>query len=168
MFFSSYAPLLALLAWTNRESRAVWFTLAAIAAISVLGLVVVLLVKRSDVGPQLVVARAVPNDGDTLAYIATYLVPFLGLDLTKTNDIVVLAGFLAIVGTIYVNSNMLFVNPLLSLCRYHTFTVTDRQENEYSVITRRKDVLPGSVLRPAQIGRFVRLEVRYASGAGAQ
>lgn len=168
MFLSSYAPLLALLAWTNRKSPQVWATLAAIAGLSVLGLAVVLAVKRSERGPRLVVARAVPNDGDTLAYIATYLVPFLGLNLTKTNDIVVLVGFLAVVGTIYVNSNMLFVNPLLSLCRYHTFTVTDEEENEYSVITRRKDVEPGSILRPAQIGRFVRLEVRNAGSGSTQ
>lgn len=130
MFLSSYAPLLLLLAWTNRRSPAVWEALVAIAGASVLGFALVLAAKRSDIGPRLVVARATPNDGDTLAYIATYLVPFLGLDLTKTNDIVVLVGFLAVVGTIYVNSNMLFVNPLLSLCRYHTFTVTDEHENE--------------------------------------
>src|SRR5712692_5592710 len=96
MFLSSYAPLLALLAWTNRKSPWVWGSLTSAAFVSALGLAIVLAVKRSEIGPRLVVARAVPNDGDTLAYIATYLVPFLGLNLTTTNDIVVLAGFLAV------------------------------------------------------------------------
>jgi hypothetical protein len=121
LFLSSYAPLFALLAWTNRSTSWVWIVLTVVAALSVAALGLVLLTKVGDVGPRLVVARSSPDDGDVMAYVSTYLIPFLGLDLGKGTGIVVFVGFLLVVGVVYVNSNMLFVNPLLSLAGYRTF-----------------------------------------------
>jgi hypothetical protein len=57
--------------------------LAVVAAGALLLLAVVLLAKRRERGPRLTVAHARPKEGDVLAYTATYLLPFLSLDLTK-------------------------------------------------------------------------------------
>jgi hypothetical protein len=159
LFVSSYAPLLALLAWTNRRNSWAWRSLTATSVLAVAGLVVVLAVKRHERGPRLVIATSSPDDGDVMAYVATYLLPFLGLDLSDATGIVVFAGFLFVVGVVYVNSNMLFVNPLLSLAGYRTFRVVDTGGTEYRLLTRRKDIDPGSSITPAQVGRYVRLEV---------
>jgi hypothetical protein len=160
LFLSSYAPLFALLAYTNRHSKTALWTLIGVTAVSAATLVVVMRTQRNEQGPLLRIAHARPKDGDVLAYTATYLVPFLGVDLTKTDGVVLFAGFLVVLGIVYVNSNMLFVNPLLSLARYHTFDVTDPQGHEYTLITKREDLDPGTEIRPAQVGRYVRLEVR--------
>jgi hypothetical protein len=160
LFLSSYAPLFALLAWTNRGTTWVWLTLAIVAVLSVVALAVVFRIKATDVGPRLVVARSTPDEGEVMAYVSTYLLPFLGLDLSSATGIVVFLGFLVVVGVVYVNSNMLFVNPLLSVAGYHTFKVVDPDGAEYRLVTRRKDLEVGAALRPAQVGRYVRLEVR--------
>jgi phosphatidylglycerophosphate synthase len=159
LFLSSYAPLLGLLAWTNRQMPWVWRGLAITALLSVLGLVAVMVSKRGERGPRLVVATSSPDDGDVMAYVATYLLPFLGLDLSKATGIVVFAGFLCVVGVVYVNSNMLFVNPLLSLAGYRTFRVVDNGGTEYRLLTRRMDIDVGASITPAQVSRYVRLEV---------
>lgn len=160
LFLSSYAPLFALLAYTNRRCNATLWTLVAVAVISVVALIAVMLIQRNERGPVLRIAHARPKDGDVLAYMATYLVPFVGVDLTKADDVVVFAGFLLVLGIVYVNSNMLFVNPLLNVARYHTFDVTDPQGHEYTLITRREGLDPGTEIRPAQVTRYIRLEVR--------
>jgi hypothetical protein len=160
MFLSSYAPLFALLAYANRACPTTWHVLAAVAVVSIVGLVVVMVARRNDKGPRLVVAHSRPKDGDVLAYTATYLLPFLGLDLSRSNDIVLLSGFLVVLGVVYINSNMLFVNPLLSLAGYHSFEVIDEDGHEYSVIARRRDLDPGVAIRPSQVDRYVRVEVR--------
>jgi hypothetical protein len=160
LFLSSYAPLFALLAWTNRGTTWVWLTLLIVAGLSVGALAVVFRSKATDVGPRLVVARSTPDEGEVMAYVSTYLLPFLGLDLSSATGIVAFLGFLVVVGVVYVNSNMLFVNPLLSLAGYHTFKVVDSDGAEYRLVTRRKDLEVGAALRPAQVGRYVRLEVR--------
>jgi len=160
LFLSSYAPLFALLAWTNRGTTWVWLTLAIVAVLSVAALAVVFRIKATDVGPRLVVARSTPDEGEVMAYVSTYLLPFLGLDLSSATGIVVFLGFLLVGGVVYVNSNMLFVNPLLSVAGYHTFKVVDPDGAEYRLVTRRKDLEVGEALTPAQVGRYVRLEVR--------
>jgi hypothetical protein len=160
LFLSSYAPLFALLAWTNRRTTWAWVTLVAVAVASVAALVIVFTSKRGEVGPRLVVARSTPDEGDVMAYLSAYLLPFLGLDLSGGSGIVVFVGFLVVVGTVYVNSNMLFVNPLLAVAGYHTFRVVDPDGVEYRLVTRRGDIDVGAALRPAQVGRYVRLEVR--------
>jgi hypothetical protein len=159
LFFSSYAPLFALLAYESRASLHAWVTLAAVAAVSVLALIVVMLSKRNESGPCLKVRHSRPKDGDVLAYTASYLVPFFSLDLTKTDNVVVFCGFLLVVGVVYINSDMLFVNPLLNFARYHSFWVTDDDGHEYSLITRRTQLDPELVIYPSQVGRYVRLEV---------
>jgi hypothetical protein len=167
MFFSSYAPLFGLLAYKNRSCEAAWVTLAGVAGLSIVGLVIVMLSQRSEVGPQLVVAHSRPKDGDVLAYVATYLVPFLSVDLTKRDDIVLFCGFLLVLMVVYVNSNMLFVNPLLSVVGYHSFDVADPDGHEYSLIARRKDLDPGIVITPSQIDRYIRVEVSRGSPGSA-
>ena len=72
-----------------------------------------------------------------MAYIATYLIPFFGVDLGTTDDIVVLGGFLLVLMIVYVNSSMLFVNPVLSLVGYHWFEVDDPDGHVYALLTRR-------------------------------
>lgn len=159
LFFSSYAPLFGLLAYTNRSDALVWHVLAGVTVASIVGLLIVMSSKRKERGPRLKVRHSRPKDGDVLAYTATYLVPFLGLDLAKSDDVVVFCGFLLVIGIVYVNSDMLFVNPLLSIAGYHSFWVTDEDGHEYSLITRRTHLDPDQIIRPAQVGRYVRIEV---------
>src|SRR2546423_103348 len=151
MFFSSYAPLFGLLAYKNRSCGVTEEILIGVAVLSVGGLIVVMLSKRSDTGTEIEVAHSTPKDGDVLAYIATYLVPFLSVNLTKTDDVVLFSGFLLVLMIVYINSNMLFVNPLLSIAGYHSFTITDPDGHEYSLIARRKDLDPDIKITPAEI-----------------
>lgn len=160
MFLSSYSPLFALLAYTNRHVHYAWAILAAVSLLSLLGLAVVMLSKRNERGPRLVIEHVRPQDGDVLAYIATYLIPFLGLDLSKRDDVVVLCAFLVVLMLVYVNSSMLFVNPVLSVAGYHSFEVEDPDGHTYALLARRADLEPGSVLHPAQVTRYLRVEVR--------
>ncbi len=160
LFLSSYAPLFALLAYKNRSNTRTWIILGAITVISLIALLVVMLSKRGETGTSLTIKHSRPKDGDVLAYTATYLVPFLSVDLTKAEGRIVLAGFLLVLGIVYINSDMLFVNPVLSLFRYHSFWITDQADHEYSLITRRTELSSGETITPAKVGKYVRLEVR--------
>lgn len=160
MFLSSYAPLFALLAYTNDETTWAVRILAGVAITSVILLVLVLASHVNDRGPRLVVAHSRPQDGDVLAYIATYLIPFLGLDLSHRHQAIAFAGFMLVLMVVYINSNMLFVNPLLSVAGYHSFEIEDPDGHAYGLIAHRTDIPPGETLQPSQITRYLRLEVR--------
>jgi hypothetical protein len=160
LFLSSYAPLFGLLAYENRRSSCTWRILVAVAVIGVVGLVVVLWETRRERGPRLVVEHSRPKDGDVLAYTATYLVPFFSIDLSNGDQVIIFSSFLVVLGIVYVNSDMIFVNPLLSIAGFHSFEITDPQGHTYSLIARRRDLDPGVTIHPAQINRYLRLEVR--------
>jgi hypothetical protein len=161
LFLSSFSPLFALMAFVNRcTPLAVWLLLGA-CGVGIVGLLAVMLVLRSEAGIDIVVKRAIPMDGEVLSYIAAYLIPFLGIDLTKTNDVVLFCGFLVVLCIVYINSNMLFVNPLLSLAGFHTFEITDPRENVYTVLTRQRDFPIGGTISPAQVDRHLRVDAHW-------
>jgi hypothetical protein len=129
--------------------------------VGLLGLIVVMVALHSEAGVDVVVKRAIPKDGEVLSYVAAYLVPFLGVDLTKTNDVVLFCGFLVVLCIVYINSNMLFVNPILSLAGFHTFEITDAKENVFTVLTRQRDFTDGARISPAQVDRHLRVDAHW-------
>jgi hypothetical protein len=60
---------------------------------------------------------------DVAAYAVTYLLPFLVVFDGTWRDVLALALFVGLIGVIYVNSGMLYVNPVLALFGYHLFLV---------------------------------------------
>lgn len=108
------------MAFVNRCTPLALWLLVGACVVGLLGLIVVMAILHSEAGVDVVVKRAIPKDGEVLSYVAAYLVPFLGIDLTKINDVVLFCGFLAVLCIVYINSNMLFVNPILSLAGFHT------------------------------------------------
>jgi hypothetical protein len=161
LFLSSFAPLFALMAFENRHVPLAFWPLIAACIIGVAGLAAVMHALRSEVGAGIKVAHAVPKDGEVLSYIAAYLVPFLAVDLSKTNDAVLFSGFLAVLCIVYINSNMIFVNPLLSIAGFHTFEVSDKYSNVFTVLTRQHDIVEGTTIFPAQIDRHLRVDSHW-------
>jgi hypothetical protein len=161
LFLSSFSPLFALMAFENRGHCLAVVLLGGAVFVGVSGLVAVMATLNSEVGPPIIPLSAVPKDGDVLAYIAVYLVPFLSVDLNHANGIVAFCGFLVVLGIVYINSNMLFVNPLLSIAGYHTFEVTDKQTNMFTLVARQRDISLGVTIRPAQIDRHLRVDARW-------
>jgi|SRR6185312_1208228 len=161
LFLSSFSPLFALMAFENRCLPLALWLLVGACVVGIGGLVVVMIALGSESGPLITVKRAVPKDGEVLSYVAAYLVPFFGVDFSDNNDVVLFCGFLAVLCIVYVNSNMIFVNPLLSIAGFHTFEVTDPKENVFTVLTRQRDFADGVTISPAQVDRHLRVDAHW-------
>ncbi len=66
---------------------------------------------------------------ETLNYILTYLIAFLSLDMNSPKMILSIILLLFIIGLIYINSNMLYVNPILQLLGYSIYELTVTRHN---------------------------------------
>lgn len=66
---------------------------------------------------------------ETLNYILTYLIAFLSLDISSHKMILSIILLLFIIGVIYINSNMLYVNPILQLLGYSIYELTATRNN---------------------------------------
>jgi len=86
-----------------------------------------------------------------IGYLMSYVIPFLSFNFTDLFDIAAIFLLLALVCFIYINSNLLYVNVMLSIFRYNLFKITDSEDNEYRLITKNKNLVRNDDLRIASI-----------------
>jgi hypothetical protein len=162
LFLSSYAPLFALMAFQSRHSTVDFWLLIAACVVGLVGLgIVMTALSRSSDAVSIEIATIFPKDNEVVSYIATYLLPFLGVDLSDTDSAIVFWSFMLILCVVYINSSMIFVNPLLSILGYRTFDVVDLQGNRYAVLTRRIDLEPGMTTSTSSVDRYIKVDARW-------
>jgi hypothetical protein len=74
-----------------------------------------------------------------IGYLMSYVIPFLSFSFTDLFDIAAILLLLTIVCFIYINSNLFYVNVMLSIFGYNLFKITDSEDNEYRLITKSKN-----------------------------
>lgn len=159
LFLSSYAPLFLILAMRGwRENRHLAVTLGIIALLSILALIIFLQYARKLQPSLMVIVSVKSRDGDVMSYIVTYLLPFLAIKLSDSMDIASLGLLLFVVGILYVNSNLIHTNPILSIMGYHLFEIEDENKKTTTLICKRSYVKTGSKIRVVSIGDYVLLE----------
>lgn len=163
LFLSSYSPLFIVLAVEgySHQLRA-WIAVAVLVTISVVSvgvLVVWLRVARRFAPYPSQATHSSPRDDLAVAYIVTYILPFLGLQLGSVRDLVALTIVFFITLAVAVRSDLFYVNPLLNLLGYHIHEIEDDNGISYALISRRAFVKPRtlSVVSLDPAGR-VRLE----------
>jgi hypothetical protein len=124
LFLSSYSPLFALLALRTYHKSTPMFDLSCVALIiALLGIATFLLAAALRHAERHRVLSADSRDGDVASYAATYLLPFLGIFGAGWRDVLALALFIGLIGVIYVQSRMIYVNPVLLLLGYRLYSV---------------------------------------------
>ena len=161
LFTSSYFPLAVIYCFLLWEKHLLWAILILLVGIS--GLIILLLyffliVPRRQVSHE-TVASLNRHDGDVLSYVTSYLLPFVSLDLTSSQVWAVLV-FFAVLLIIYVNSNMIYINPMLNVFGYHLYEITiEHNEASFYLLTRRRLALH-SHIEVAHIGDTTFLQVQ--------
>jgi hypothetical protein len=93
-----------------------------------------------------------------MSYIASYLIPFVALPFSGWQQGIALLILIVVLGIVYVNSNMIHINPMLNLLGYHLYEITVEDSKEtYSLITRRR-MGRGETLHLIDIGEGIFLE----------
>jgi hypothetical protein len=147
MFLSSYSPLGILIGILtfDQDTRAA----ISIIALSLLLFLFVPLYLRwmKQSGSSLyTIDERKSLDGDVLAYIATYLIPFITIPIKTIAEGIAVMFLMIVLCIIYTSSNMLYVNPVFSLFGYHIYEVSfNNNKGTYIVIARQRDLYNESV-----------------------
>lgn len=100
------------------------------------------------------------RDGDVMSYIASYLIPFITFPLDGWQQIAAIIVFLLVLLVIYVNSNMIYINPMLSLFGYHLYEVTlENNASSFYLISQHR-IVRGEMVGVVKIGESTLLEVK--------
>jgi hypothetical protein len=160
LFLSSYAPLFLVFALLDSFGRGLPSIVCLVAAgLSVIGLYAFFQIAKRQKRTSIPVAHTRLRDGDTLAYFATYLVPFIAAQPHGLRDRAALALFLLTIGVLYVRSTLFYVNPLLSLVGFRTFEVETESGRPMVLLTRRGFLRQAEQVHAAQLSDYVFLEL---------
>jgi len=125
LFLSSYAFLFVLL--VIRTIGDSWWATAIYAGLAGSGfaaLGIVLWAVRSGVEREIEFREARQAGEATASYVVTYLIPFFDTNFASWRDVAVVVLFFSLLAFVYVQSEMLHLNPLLALFGYRMLEVT--------------------------------------------
>lgn len=99
------------------------------------------------------------RDGEAMSYIVSYVIPFLAVPFSGWEQGVALAIFFVVLAILYVNSNLIHINPMLNLAGYHLYEITLDNGEVYHLIGRGR-VVRGQTLLVVKAGDDILVEKR--------
>lgn len=178
LFATSYIPLFVLivlkqvsenfefLSWGGFNANAVLLCLQKfglsilVSLISVFGLLGYILTfskleKDATNGNNVTVTNVNNKNSESIGYIATYIVPFLFQGFNDWYELFAFSFVMFITYRIYVNSSLIFINPILNI-KYSIFEIEYQQQNgkikNGLVIAKDKYLVEDSVIKIYEIG----------------
>lgn len=160
LFISSYFPL-TLIFWilfVTRQPLWAWGSLI-VGIVGVIVTYIYFLLFLPTVSPiQAKIETQQVRDGDVMSYIASYVVPFITFPLDGWQQLAALAVFIFVLGCVYINSDMIRINPMLNIIGYHLYEITLESSPEtYALITRRKRMKRGQTIRIVDVSSGSRI-----------
>lgn len=124
LFLSSYSPVLAIMALKSYGISCPIFIFSLLfLTAAVVGIALFWMIAKRHTPFKAKVLDVESRDADLAGYLVAYLLPFLGVIATGWRDVLALALFFAFVGIVYVNSRMIYINPILALFGYHLYEI---------------------------------------------
>jgi hypothetical protein len=138
LFLSSYFPLsLIFFVIFFSEHHKVAISILAVGTGGLLWMLLYLKKAKSLAPFQLKIAAFHKRDTEAMAYIVTYIIPFLAIPLHGWKEGIALSIFFIVLGILYVNSNMIHINPMLNLFGYHLYEITTEDGSVHSLLAKR-------------------------------
>lgn len=121
--------------------------LSIICVVGAIGIYVLLCNLRKDLpnGTTATVTKINNRNSEAIGYIATYIVPFFASDFTSWFECAIFVVVMVLIYAIYTNSNMILINPLLSIwyslleIEYKVVGDTSGATHDALIITDTKD-----------------------------
>ncbi len=161
LFLSSYSPLFVILAiFYYVDNQTLWTGITLLLAGAGNVSLLIYLIQVNKLSPTPVDIAEIRKHGATIAnYMIGYLIPFMGIVFDGAQEAAAYIISLAVLGTLYVNSNLIYLNPVLSLMGYNLYEVTLKEGGNHFLITPRR-VVRRERLRCVKGGEDLLLEKR--------
>ena len=156
LFLSSYAPLFAVFGLLDSFGPGWPARVCFIIAAAGLALPWIVLARARRLASQtLQVASSQIRDGDALAYIATYLVPFAAITATTARERGALGLFIFLIAVIYIRSELFYINPLLALVGYRLFQISTAADTSAVLLSRQSFLRPEATVNVWRLSDYV-------------
>ena len=160
LFFSSYFPLFLIMGILFASKN--WILALAVVCLGLLTLLELWRYlhdrRRSQQHSFTKILEYSRRDREAMSYIASYVVPFASFSLDVISQALALAVFVIVLLILYVNSNMIYINPMLNLVGYHLYEIEIEHSNHTHYYLARKRLARGETIHYVRISDEVLLE----------
>lgn len=153
LFVSSYSPLLFIFAALYSHKYPVASALSAVVGVLSIAITLIFLraTRRMLEPVRLTVDKTVSKDAEAMAYIVTYIVPFLALPFDTWRYWLSMGILFVMIAAIYMNSNLIFINPILNMAGFHVYEIESQGVGHF-VITSKSHITKGSSFSAVRLG----------------
>lgn len=106
-------------------------------------------------GDNVTVLNVNNKNSESVGYIATYIIPFLFQGLNNWYELLAFPFIMVIIYRIYINSNLILINPVLSF-KYSIYEIEYQQQNGKTknglIISKSKYLEEESIIKIYEIG----------------
>jgi len=167
LFISSYLPLWIIFVFLDGTRLDCWIVLPIGAIVAgLVGLWFLGWYTRVISQTPLVVAEAYRIDTDNVAYILTYIFPFVGTALTTQQEAIGFGALFVVVALVYVGADMIYVNPVLTLLGWRVYRIQSKKGNEHIVMTQNKTIKKDETLHVVPLAEGL-WRVKLDAGGGS-
>lgn len=111
------------------------FLILIIAPLAVL--VFIIYGVNRDNNPDYITIKEKENSTSEYAlYAVSYIIPFVANEILNLQNVVILLIMMSTIGSIYIQSNMFYLNPILNLFRYKLYKISDNKNDKYTILTK--------------------------------
>lgn len=157
-FLSSYFPLFLILTFTKSNTWGYWNLTPLIIGLSALlwlcGWFIWAKEKSSE---QIIIKKSKSKDPEVVAYIISYLLPMAGNKLSEFDGVVTIIIFFIVIMILNLNSNLVYINPVLNAIGYHLYEVELESGNEIMLITKAERLLVGQGINARRVAESIYL-----------
>lgn len=160
LFIASYAPLALILAvqrsngvWPPWDRPAFW----GFAAIGVIGLIDAHRLPRGALRKghiRVTLSDLSDEGGQVAAYIATYLLPFIGFEVAAWREVAALVIYFAVLFVVFVRSDLALVNPALYLTGWRVVSAK-RDQHRVLMLIPNGITVPSGDMYAVTFGNFL-------------
>jgi hypothetical protein len=156
LFISSYLPLLFIFYLKNLATN-LWLAIffLGIGILATCGIIIIINYINTTCSIVEKIAKVQRKDTEVIAYLFTYIFPFLDLKFDEIINLLSLLIFFVILGIIYVNSSMICINPTLNILGYHLYEIENPEGNSRTLLSRNKRVRKNAELNVVVIGEDI-------------
>lgn len=134
LFFSSYSLLFVALAFKYKFDNFTWIFIV----LAVLGGIALIRITKTRINPDnREVVNIVPKNDQVLGYLVSYLLPFIGFNLTAGNEFIALIIIFLTIGVLYIKADIIYINPLLLLFGFNIYEAQFTNESKRILISKK-------------------------------
>lgn len=135
LFLSSYSLLFVALTFKYKFGDFTWIFMV----LAILGGIASIKITKTKINPDnREVINITPKNDQVLSYLVSYLLPFIGFDLTQSNEFIALVIIFLTIGVLYVKADLIYINPLLMLFGFNIYEVQFKN-NVKRILISKKD-----------------------------